>query len=68
MSFFSLDLYTYNLTIKRLGEGQFYPPSPCGFSKNVSSKERVKPWFSVTFTIILKHIFPENFIEFPQAV
>ena len=40
---------------------------PCGFSKYVSSKERVKPWFFVTFNIILKHIFPENFIEFSQV-
>ena len=50
----------------RWGEGQFDPP--CGFSKNVSSKERVKPWSFVTFNIILKHIFPESFIEFPQVV
>ena len=39
--------------------------SPCHFSKNVSSKERVKPWFFVTFNITLRHIFPENFIKFP---
>ena len=38
------------------------------FLKNVSSTERVEPWFFVTFNIILKHIFPENFIEFPQVV
>ena len=56
-------------TLKLLGEsgGQFDPP-PCGFSKNVSSKERVKPWFSVTFNIIISHTFPENFIEIPQVV
>ena len=51
------------------GEGvgsQFDPPS--GFSKSVFSKEREKPWFFVTFDIILRHIFPENFIEFPQVV
>ena len=40
----------------------------CGFFKNVSSIERVEPWFFVTFNIILKDIFPENFIEFPQVV
>ena len=40
----------------------------CGFLKNVSSKERVKPWFFATFNIISKHIFPENSIEFPQVV
>ena len=48
------------------GGGQF--DSPCGFSKNLSSKERVKPWCFVTFNVILRHIFPENFIEFPQVV
>ena len=36
--------------------------------KNVYSKERVKPWFLVTFNIILRHNFPENFIKFPQLV
>ena len=45
------------------------PLSPsCGFSKSVSSKDREKPWFFVTFDIILRHIFPENFSEFPQVV
>ena len=48
--------------------GQFDPPPHCGFSKIVSSKERLKPWFFATFNIILKHIFPENFIELPQVV
>ena len=43
-------------------------PSPCGFSKNVSSKERVKPWFFVTFSIIMSHIFPQNFIEIPPVI
>ena len=41
---------------------------PCGYLKNVSFIERVEPWFFATFNIILKHIFPENFIEFPQVV
>ena len=37
--------------------GQFDPPpSPFGFSKNVSSKERVKPWFFVTFNITSRNI------------
>ena len=35
---------------------------------HISSKERVKPWFFVTFNVILRHIFPENLIEFPQVV
>ena len=59
-------IYGLFLTLKRLG-GVNLTPS-CGFLKNVSSKERVKPWLFVTFNIILKHIFPENFIEFPQVV
>ena len=42
-------------------------PPLCGFTKSVSSKEREKPWFFVTFNIILRHIFPENFTEFPQV-
>ena len=57
------------LTVKRLrrGGGVQIDPPPCGFSKNVSSKERVKPCFFLTFNIILRHIFPEKFIEFPQV-
>ena len=43
-------------------------PLPCGFSKYVSSKEMVKALFFVTFNIILRHIFAENFIECPQVV
>ena len=43
-------------------------PLSCGFLKNVSSIERMEPWFFVTFNIILKLIFPEDFIEFPQVV
>ena len=51
------------------GGGQFYPnPPPCGFPKNVSSKERAKLWYFVTYNIIISHIFPENFIEIPQFV
>ena len=41
---------------------------PVVFRKNVSSKERVKPCFFMTFNIIIRHIFPENFIEIPQVV
>ena len=44
------------------------PHPHCGFSKIVSSKQKVKPWFFVTFKIIIRHIFPENFIEIPQVV
>ena len=45
---------------------QFEPP--CGISKNVFSKERLKLWFFVAFNIIISRIFPENFIEIPQVV
>ena len=40
----------------------------CGFSKNVSSKKSLKPWFFVTFKIIIKHIFSENFNKFSHVV
>ena len=55
------------LNPKTAGRGQTDPP-PCSFSKSLSSKERVKPWFFVTFNIITSHIFPENVIEILQAV
>ena len=61
-----MQLNRRDLTLKRLGSQ--FDPSPCGFSKNVSSKERVKPWFFVTFCIIISHIFPGNFIEIPEVV
>ena len=54
-----------NLTLHPL------PPVPrpiCCFSKNVSSKERLNPWFFVTFNIIISHTFPENSIEIPEIV
>ena len=57
------------LTLQSLGEGrgewgQFDPP-PCDFSKTVFSRVWVKPWFLVTCHIIIRHIFPEKFIEIP---
>ena len=58
------------LTLKQLwgwqGGQSIWLPS-CGLSKNVSSKERVKPWFFVIFNIIIGHIFPENSVEIPQV-
>ena len=60
------------LILKRLDgrgeEGVKLTPPHVVFSKNVSSKERVKPRFFVTFNIIIRHIFPENFIEINQVV
>ena len=56
-----------SLTLKRLG-GQFDPLPPVVFQKTVFSKERVKPWFFVTFNVIIRHIFSENFIKIPQVV
>ena len=50
------------------GWGIQFDPLPCGFLENVSSIEGVEPWFFMTFNTTLRHIFPENFIEFPQVV
>ena len=70
MALFAISYLT--LTLKRMGrggeEGSILPPPPCGFLKNVSSKERVKPWSFFTFNIIIRHIYPENFIEISQVV
>ena len=44
------------------------PPPSFGFLKIVSSKERVKLWFFVTFKIIIRQIFSENFIQIRQVV
>ena len=38
------------------------------FFKKLSSKGMVKPWFFVTFNIIISHIFPKIFNEIPQVV
>ena len=66
---YNIEKISFNtLTLKRLGERDQFGPPTCGFSKNVSSKERVKPWFFVTFNIITSHIFPEIFIEISQVV
>ena len=58
-----------NTKMARGGQFDHPPPSlhgPCVFSKNWSSKG--KPWFSVTFNVIIKHIFPENFIDIPHVI
>ena len=60
-----LDLWSFQP--KTAGEGGQFDRPHCGFSKNVSSKERVKLWFFMTFDIIIGHIFPENLIEIPQV-
>ena len=55
------------LTLKRLG-GQF-DPLPCGFSKNVSFKERVKSWFFVTFNVITSFLkISFNFLIKPSLI
>ena len=56
----------WQFNLKTAGGCQFDPP--CAFSKNLSSKERVKPWFFVNFNIIISYIFPEYFIEIPHVV
>ena len=55
------------LTLKGLGEGIQFDPI-CGFSRNVSSRERMELIFLVTFNIIVSGIFSENFIKIPQVV
>ena len=54
------------VNFKKAGAGQF--ASHRGFSKNVSSKERVKPCSLVTFYMIIIHIFLENLIEISQVI
>ena len=64
---FPVLLFVYILTVKRMvGEGWQFGHT-CGFPKNVTSKERVKPWFFVAFNIIISYIFPKNFIVIPQV-
>ena len=41
---------------------------PCGFSKNMFFRVRVKSCFLVTFNIIISHNFPENVIKNTQLV
>ena len=53
-----------SLTLTCLG-GQIDPPPPLWFFEKCIFYRGVEPWFFVTFNIILKHNFPENFIEFP---
>ena len=48
--------------------GQFDLPPPCGFYKNMFSRERVKLWFFGTFNIIISHIIPANFTEIPPVI
>ena len=60
-----------HLTLKLLGgrgRGVNLIPHPMVSQKMYLPKERVKLWFFVTFNIILKNIFPENFIEIPRVV
>ena len=40
--------------------------APYSFSKNVSSREKVKPCFFVTLNIFISYTFPDNFIEISQ--
>ena len=55
------------LTLKRRRRGGQFN-TPCGFSKNVFSKESLKPWFLVSFNVITRRTFPENFIEISLVV
>ena len=66
----TIHLKGIKLTLKRLRVSIWTPLSPprCGFSKNVSSKERLKPWFFATFNVITSHTFTENFIKISKVV
>ena len=63
---FSVTMKEFDLTVKWLGESIWSPS--CGFSKSVSSGEKVKAWIFVTFNIFISQIFRENFIEILQVV
>ena len=57
-----------SLTLNRLGRAHFdTTPLPQGFSKNLFSRKRVKSYLFVAVNIIIRHIFPENFIEITQV-
>ena len=53
-----------SLTLKRFDS--IWPPYR--FSKNVCSREIVKPWVFVAINIILSYLFSEDFIEIHQIV
>ena len=58
----------YSLTLNRLGRAHFDTmPLPQGFSKNLFSRKRVESYLFVAVNIIIRHIFPENFIEITQV-
>ena len=56
--------FSFLLTLKQLGVNLTPPPLP----KMYLPKTGWKPWFFLTFSIIIKHIFPEDFIEIRQFV
>ena len=58
---YSVHIFYRLLILKRLG-AQFNPS--CGFLKSESSKENVKPWFFVTFNVIVSHNFPQISLKF----
>ena len=57
---------SFHLTLKPLGGINL--THPLWFFEKCSSKERVTPWFLVTFKFIKIHIFPECLIEISQFV
>ena len=42
--------------------------SPLWFFEKCIFQRKVITWFFVTFNFIIRHIFPENFLEIPQVV
>ena len=72
--FFNVAQHWYNVGVQECNNvnpktaggrgGQFDPPPlRCAFSKNVSSKVRMKPLFFVTLSIIISHKISENLCQ-----
>ena len=59
--------YEYILTDHKKARGNEFDSPPCDFFKNELFRERVEPCFFVTFSIIISHIFSENFIKNSQV-
>ena len=57
------------ISTKKAGRINLTPlPPSYGFSKNVFSRERVKPCIFVTFNNIISHVFPKYFTKSPPVV
>ena len=61
-------LYVRSILVVRQLINPFQPNVAFRHPLKMSEKRGLKPWFLVNFNIMLRHTFPENFIEFPRAV